>query len=113
MDLRLYYTRTGPTPFPFTCQRPRPGRDTRTLMNVLVTDRQPKAVALLGAEKGGGSEVSVKVTTWYHGKGLVTKNTYAKYQSSTCNSAKVMAKVKVFVTDRRTARRTDRRTNEI
>ena len=46
------------------------------------------------------SKVTVKVTTWYHRKGLVTKNTHAKYQSSTCNSAKVMAKVKVFVTDR-------------
>ena len=48
------------------------------------------------------SKVTVKVTTWYHPKGLVTKNTHAKYQSSTFNSAKVMAKVKVFVTDRQT-----------
>ena len=62
MDLRLYYTRTGPTAFPFTCQRPRPGRDTRTLMNVLVTDRQPKAVAWLGAEKREGHKLfSLKV----------------------------------------------------
>ena len=45
------------------------------------------------------SKVTIKVTTWYHRKGLVTKNTHAKYQSSICNSAKVMAKVKVFVTD--------------
>ena len=44
----------------------------------------------------------VKVMTWYHRKGLVTKNTHTKYQSSTCYSAKVMAKVKVFVTDERT-----------
>ena len=41
------------------------------------------------------------VTTWYHRKGLVTKNTHAKYKSSTCKSAKVMTKVKVFVTDGR------------
>ena len=47
--------------------------------------------------------------TLYHRKGVVTKNTHAKYQSSTCNSAKVMAKVKVFVTDRGTDGRTDRR----
>ena len=47
------------------------------------------------------SEVTIKVTTWYHQKGLVTKNTHAKYQSSTCKSAKVIAKVKVFVTDGR------------
>ena len=63
------------------------------------------------------SKVTVKVTAWYHRKGLVTKNTHAKYQRSTSNSAKVMAKVKVFVTDgqtdRRTDRGTDRRTNEI
>ena len=51
------------------------------------------------------SKVMVKVTTWYHRRGLVTKNTHAKYQSSICNSAQVMAKVKVFVTDRRTDRR--------
>ena len=38
----------------------------------------------------------------YHFKGLVTKNTHAKYQSSICNSAKVMAKVKVFATDGQT-----------
>ena len=56
------------------------------------------------------SRSKVKVTTWYHRKGLVTKNTHAKYQSTTCNSAKVMAKVKVFVTDGRTDRRTDRQT---
>ena len=54
------------------------------------------------------SKVTVKVTTWYHRKGLVTKNTHAKYQSSICNSAKVMAKVKVFVTDRRTDRQRDK-----
>ena len=53
----------------------------------------------------GRSKVTVKVTTWYHLKGLFTKNTHAKYQSSTCNSAKVMAKVKVFLTDRQTDRR--------
>ena len=53
------------------------------------------------------SKVTVKVTTWYHRKGLVTGNTHAKYQSSICNSAKVMAKVKVFVTDGQTDRRTD------
>ena len=41
------------------------------------------------------SRSKVKVTTWYHWKGLVTKNTHAKYQSSTCNTAKVLAKVKV------------------
>ena len=57
------------------------------------------------------SKVTVKVTPWYHRKGLVTKNTHAKYQSSTCNRAKVMAKVKVFVTGRRTDRRTDGRTD--
>ena len=57
------------------------------------------------------SKVTVKVMTWYHRKGLVTKNTHAKYQSSTCNSAKVMAKVKVFVTDRQTDGRTDWRTD--
>ena len=50
------------------------------------------------------SKVTVKVKTWYIRKGLVTRNTHAKYQSSICNSAKVMAKVKVFVTDRRTDR---------
>ena len=53
------------------------------------------------------SKVTVKVTTWYHQKGLVTRNTHAKYQSSICNSAKVMAKVKVFVTDGQTDRGTD------
>ena len=58
-----------------------------------------------------GSKVTVKVTTWYHRKGLVTKNTHAKYQSSTCNSAEVMAKVKVFVTDRQTEGRTEGRTD--
>ena len=58
------------------------------------------------------SKVTVKVTTWYHRKGLVTKNTHAKYKSSTCKSAKVMTKVKVFVTDRRTDRQTDRQTDE-
>ena len=58
-----------------------------------------------------GKKVKVKVTTWYHGKGLVTKNTRAKYQSSTCNSAKVMAKVKVFVTDRQRDRRRDEQTD--
>ena len=47
--------------------------------------------------------------TWYHQKGLVTRNTHAKYQSSIYNSAKVMAKVKVFVTDGQTDRRTDGR----
>ena len=57
----------------------------------------------------GTTKVTVKVTTWYHRKGLVTKNTHAKYQSSICNSAKVMAKVKVFVTDRQRDRRTDGR----
>ena len=56
------------------------------------------------------SKVTVKVTTWYLRKGLVTRNTHAKYQSSICNSTKVMAKVKVFVTDGRTDRRTDRGT---
>ena len=55
------------------------------------------------------SQVTVKVTTWYHRKGLVTRNTHAKYQSSICNSAKVMAKVKVFVTDGQTEGRTDGR----
>ena len=59
------------------------------------------------------SKVTVKVTTWYHRKGLVTRNTHAKYQSSILNSAKVMAKVKVFVTDGQTDRGTDGRTNEI
>ena len=34
-------------------------------------------------------------------------NTHAKYQSSTCNSAKVMAKVKIFVTDRQMDGQTD------
>ena len=53
------------------------------------------------------SKVTVNVTAWYHWKGLVTKNTHAKCQSSICNSAKVMAKVKVFVTDRRTDGQTD------
>ena len=53
------------------------------------------------------SKVTVKVTTWYHRKGLVTRNTHAKYQSSICNSAKVMAKVKVFVTDGQTDRQRD------
>ena len=47
------------------------------------------------------SRSKVKVTTWYHRKGLVTKDTHAKYQSSNCNSAKVMTKVKVFGTDGR------------
>ena len=47
--------------------------------------------------------------TLYHRKGLATKDTHAKYQSSTCNTAKVMAKVKVFVTDRRTDRRISRK----
>ena len=55
------------------------------------------------------SKVTVKVTTWYHRKGLVTRNTHAKYQSSICNSAKVMAKVKVFVTDGQTDRQRDGR----
>ena len=55
------------------------------------------------------SKVTVKVTTWYHQKGLVTRNTHAKYQSSICNSAKVMAKVKVFVTDGQTDRQTEGR----
>ena len=58
------------------------------------------------------SKVTVKVTTWYHWKGLVTKNTHAKYQSSICYSAKVMAKVKVFVTEGLTDRRTDWLTDE-
>ena len=58
------------------------------------------------------SKVMVKVTTWHHRKGLVTKNTHAKYQSSICNSAKVVAEVKVFVTDRRTDRQRDGRTDE-
>ena len=49
---------------------------------------------------------------WYHQKGLVTKNTHAKYQIPTCKIAKVMAKVKVFVKDGRTDRQTDG-TNEI
>ena len=49
----------------------------------------------------------IKVTTWYHQKGNVTMNTHAKYQSSTCNNAKVMAKVKVFVTEGLTDRQTD------
>ena len=53
------------------------------------------------------SKVTIKVTTWYHRKGFVTKNTHAKYKSSTCKSAKVTAKVKVFVTDRRTDGQTD------
>ena len=57
------------------------------------------------------SKVTVKVTTWYHRKGLVTRNTHAKYQSSICNSAKVMAKVKVFVTDGQRDGRTDRGTD--
>ena len=48
-----------------------------------------------------GKKVTVKVTTWYRQKALVTKNTHVKYQNSTCNSTKVMANVKVFVTDRR------------
>ena len=44
-----------------------------------------------------------------HGwKGLHTRNTHAKYQSSRLNGSKVMAKVKVFVTDGRTDRQTDR-----
>ena len=55
------------------------------------------------------SKVTVKVTTWYHRKGLVTRNTHAEYQSSICNSAKVMAKVKVFVTDGQTDRQTEGR----
>ena len=55
------------------------------------------------------SKVTVKVTTWYHRKGLVKRNTHAKYQSSICNSAKVMAKVKVFVTDGQTDRQRDGR----
>ena len=58
------------------------------------------------------SKVTVKVTTWYHRKGLVTRNIHAKYQSSICNSAKVMAKVKVFVTDGQTDRQTEGRTDE-
>ena len=33
---------------------------------------------------------------WYHVKGLVTKNTNVKYESSTTSGKKVMAKVKVF-----------------
>ena len=40
-----------------------------------------------------------------------TKNTHTKYQSCTCNSAIVIAKVKVFVTDRRMGGLTDRRTD--
>ena len=47
------------------------------------------------------SKVTIEVTTWYHWKGLVTKNTDAKYQSSICNSANVMTKVKNFC-DRQT-----------
>ena len=53
------------------------------------------------------SKVTVKVTTWYLRKGLVPRNTHAKYQSSICKSAKVMAKVKVFVTDGQTDRQRD------
>ena len=34
---------------------------------------------------------------WYRVKGLVTRNTHMKYESSFINGLKVMAKVKVFV----------------
>ena len=33
---------------------------------------------------------------WYHGKGLVTKNTHVQYESLITSDLKVMAKVKVF-----------------
>ena len=43
----------------------------------------------------------------YQRKGLVTRNTRAKYESSTSYNAKVMANVKVFA-DGKTDRQTDR-----
>ena len=41
---------------------------------------------------------------WYHMKGLVTRNTHVKYESSISYGSKVMAKVKFLWTDRRTDR---------
>ena len=58
------------------------------------------------------SKVTVKVTRskfWYEWQGLIIRMVHAKYESSTFNGSKVMGKVKVFVTDRRTDGRTDRR----
>ena len=40
---------------------------------------------------------------------VLSQRMHTKYQSSTCNGAKVMAKVKIFVTDRLTDGLTDRR----
>ena len=37
-----------------------------------------------------------KVTFWYHRKGLVIRNTHAKYENLISKDKKVMAPVKVF-----------------
>ena len=55
-----------------------------------------------------GSKVKVtRAKFWYSKKGLITRNTRVKYESSISSQSKVMTKVKLFVTDRRYG--TDRR----
>ena len=41
--------------------------------------------------------MSLGQNLWYGAKGLVTRNTHVKYESSIFNGLKVMAKVKVFI----------------
>ena len=48
--------------------------------------------------------------SWYRWNGLVIRNTHAKYERPISKGKKVIANVKVFLTDRRTEGRTDRRT---
>ena len=45
---------------------------------------------------------------WYRWKGLVIRITHAKYERLISKDKKVMANVKVFLTDRQTDRRMDR-----
>ena len=57
------------------------------------------------------SKVTVKVTTWYHRKGLVTKNTHIKYPVIV---QKLWPRLKfLWQTDRQTEAQRDGQTNEI
>ena len=51
------------------------------------------------------SKVTVKVTTWYHWKGLVTKTRMPSIKALSVKVQKLWPRLKFFVTDRQTDRR--------
>ena len=63
-------------------------------LSLLVRKLRPRLKFLKAGQTSRSKSQGQK--SWYHVKGLVTRNTHVQYQSPISSVKKVMAKVKVF-----------------